>query len=693
MSDPADPTHDPARAPTPTNRLASETSLYLRQHMHDPVDWHPWGEEARARAKTEDKPLLVSIGYSACHWCHVMEHESFEDPVTAALMNECFVCIKVDREERPDVDQLYMDAVVRMQGHGGWPLTLFCRADGTPFYGGTYYPPEPRHGLPSFRDVLRSLHAAWRERRGEVDEAAARILEALAARPVGVAKELPGRALLGRAAESLLHSADHGHGGFGGGPKFPTPTNLELLLAGCDLLSARPAGDALAHLVFTCRQMAGRGLYDPLGGGFHRYCVDGHWGVPHFEKMLYDQGQLLKVYADVWRRTGETEDDLVWPIRETADYLAAEMTAPEGGFFASQDADSEGVEGRFYVWTPEEVVAVLGAESGAAFNDAYGVKPGGNFEGRTVLWDVARGPHAALSEERRRLHAARAERVAPATDTKRVLSWNALAISGLAYAGSVLDAPGLVAQAEAAAGFVVRHLRREGGGWWRIHAEGRAKVPAFLDDLSSWLAACLDLHRAGAGPVWLERALDAADEIQARFFDDDESDFFLTPMDGERLAHRPRSDHDGATPDAGGLATLGLVRAAHLAGRDDFARTAERVLRTHAFALERAPTGAPTMLRAAAWAERPPATAVIVGPPDDPATRALALRARRLLAPEEAVVAVAPGEGAGAVAASWLEGRTAIRGRPTAYVCQGTTCSLPTTDPADLARPADGARP
>ena len=416
----------------------------------------------------------------------------------------------------------------------------------------------------------------------------------------------------------------------------------------------------------------------------HRYCVDARWDVPHFEKMLYDQGQLLRIYADVWRRSGETDPDLVWPIHETAEFLAREMTAPDGGFYASQDADSEGVEGKFYVWSPDEVEAVLGAERGAAFSEAYGVEPGGNFEGRTVLWDVAGGAHETLAAERAELYAARAKRIPPSTDTKRVLSWNAYAVSGLAYAGSVLDTPDLVSQAAAVAEFARDHLRRDDGSWWRVFAEGQAKVPAFLDDLAAWATACLDLHRAGGGAQWLALALEVADEIQARFFDPDENDFFLTPSDGERLVHRPRSDHDGATPDAGGLAALTFVRASALSGRPDLRASVDRVFRTHAFALEGAPTAYATMLRAAAWAETGPSTAVIVGSAADPATAALALRARLLLAPDEAVVVVAPGETPPGVDPTWLEDRVPKDGLPTAYVCRGTTCTLPATHPDEL---------
>jgi hypothetical protein len=677
---------DPQRR---TNRLAGETSLYLRQHMHNPVDWHPWGPEALAAAAASDRPLLVSIGYSACHWCHVMERESFEDPETAALMNRHFVCVKVDREERPDVDQIYMDTVVRLTGHGGWPLTVFCAPDGRPFYAGTYFPPEPRHGLPSFRQLLGAIERSWREQRARVDDTAREILAALSEKPRGVATAPPGAGTVVAAARALLGGADREHGGFGSGPKFPTPTNLELLLAACDLLPAPEAADVLAFLRHSCAEMARRGLWDHLGGGFHRYCVDGHWGVPHFEKMLYDQGPLLRVYTDVWRRSGESDGDLAWPVRETAAFLRREMVGPEGGFYASQDADSEGHEGRFYVWTPAEVEAVLGRERAAAFCRAYAVSAEGNFEGSNVLWDLARGPRSEFVAERSALFAARAKRVPPATDTKRVLAWNALAISGLAYAGSVLGEPALVDDARAAAGFVRTRLaapKAAPGGWLRVFAEGRAKVPAFLDDLAAWLAALLDLARASADPALPALALAVAEEIQARFFDAEENDLFLTPSDGEHLAHRPRSDHDGATPHSAGLATLGLLRVAALSGKEDLRRTAERVLRSHAFVLERAPAAYPTLARAALLAERGVACAVVIGAPDDPRAQALALAARRRLAPEDAVLWVRPGAPAPlGVDPSWLTGRDAAGGAPTAYVCRGTVCSLPITRPEALA--------
>jgi hypothetical protein len=666
------------------NRLADETSAYLRQHMHNPVDWHPWGEEALARARGEDKPLLVSIGYSACHWCHVMERESFEDPATAALMNRLFVCIKVDREERPDLDQIYMDTVSGLTGHGGWPLTVFCTPDGSPFYGGTYYPPTPRQGMPSFQQVLLGVEQAWRERRDDVEGSAAQIVAALAKRPEPGASAQPSAEWAARAATRLLQRADTQHGGFGGAPKFPTPTSLDLLLAACDALPARKAREALEHVLLTCRRMARGGLYDQVGGGFHRYSVDPIWRVPHFEKMLYDQGQLLRTYAEAWRRTGDAE--LCWPVRETVDYLLREMRAPDGGFFASQDADSEGEEGRFYVWTPAQIEALLGDARAQAFCAAYGVTSQGTFEaGASVLHardDVAR---EALAAERAELLAARRKRIPPGTDEKRVTAWQGLVASGLARAGSLLEMPAWIAESAATVDFVLARMLDAQGRLLRVYDRGRAHVTGFLDDHAALLEACLDLDRAGAGPRFREAALRLCDAIATRFQDAAEGDLYLTPEDAEPLVQRPRSDHDGATPHSTGLAVLGLLRAAALSGREDLRELALRVISSHATSLERLPEAFPTLARAGLLAVRGPSVAVVIGAPDHPATHALAARARRVLAPEDAVLVAAPGETPAGVDPTWLRGRLPVAGRPSVWVCRGVTCSLPVTDALALA--------
>jgi hypothetical protein len=684
---PVSETHRPRK----TNRLAQESSAYLRQHMHNPVDWYPWGPEALERAREENLPILVSIGYSACHWCHVMAHESFEDPKTAAVMNESFVNIKVDREERPDIDQIYMDMVTGLTGHGGWPLTAFCTSDARPFYGGTYYPPVARHGLPAFREVLAGIAKAYRSRRGEVEENAARIIEALSNRPNGEPENAPSAHCAAHAASALLQRADRSNGGFGDAPKFPTPTSLDLLLAATDVLPERQAREALEHVVHTCVEMARGGIYDHLGGGFHRYSVDAHWVVPHFEKMLYDQGQLMRVYLEAWRRTGCNQRELIWPVEETLEYLRREMTGPEGAFYASQDADSEGEEGRFYVWTPAQIAADLGAEADD-FANTYDVSPAGNFEGgASVLRDRARKPREVLHDARERLRQARETRIAPDTDPKRVAAWNGLAISGLARAASLLEDERALSEATAAADFVLAHMRDPEGRLLRVWNDGGAHVPAFLDDESALLEGLLDLHRAGGADRYLEAALQVADDIAARFYDDAEGDFFLTANDGERLAVRPRSDHDGATPHAAGLATLGLLRVAQLAARDDLARIVDRVIDTHAFVLDRSPHAFPTLVRAVLARARGLAVAIIAGEPGDPATRALAARARRVLLPDDAVVIAPPGAPAPrGIDPSWLADRGPIDGRPAAYVCHGRTCSLPVTEPEALLPPGGG---
>jgi uncharacterized protein YyaL (SSP411 family) len=674
-----------------SNRLARETSAYLRQHMHNPVDWYPWGPEALERARADDKPLLISIGYSACHWCHVMEHESFENPETATLMNRLFVNVKVDREERPDVDQIYMDAVTGLLGHGGWPLTVFCKPDGTPYYGGTYYPPEPRHGMPAFQQVLAAVEDAYRNRPDEVERAGQQILAALRRRPDGVADEPPGARSAQQAAQRLLQRADPDHGGFGGAPKFPTPPYLFLLLAAADVLPERKASEAIDHVVLTCREMALGGVYDQVAGGFHRYSVDAHWGVPHFEKMLYDQGQLLSAYTEAWRRSGCTDESLLWPVRETVEFLRRELTGTEGGFYASLDADSEGEEGTFYVFTPAQLEAVLGSERAAVFARAYGVSESGNFErGATVLRDVAREPRPNHAAEREELRLARAKRPAPGTDRKRIASWNALAISGLARAGSLMGDPSMLDDARRAADFVLEQMVDAQGRLLRVWGDGAAKVRAFLDDHAALLEALLDLQRAGAGEIYLTAALRVADAIVDRFYDPDENDLFLTPSDGEPLIHRPRSDHDGATPHSTGLAVLALLRAASLSGREDLGRVAAGVLQNHAFALERAPEAYPTLARAALASERGLSVALVIGPRGEQPTEALATRARRVLAPEDGVVLTGPGETPASVDPSWLKGRELSEGRPTAYVCRGFTCSLPVTEPDALAPLPDG---
>ncbi|MFK7896443.1 MAG: thioredoxin domain-containing protein [Myxococcota bacterium] len=672
------------------NRLAKETSAYLRQHEENPVDWYPWGEEALARAKAEDKPILVSIGYSACHWCHVMERECFENPEIAAQMNDAFINIKVDREERPDVDQIYMSTALKLNGRGGWPLNAVCTPDGRPFFVGTYFPPERRGEMPSFPEILGALSDAWRDQRDEIEDNSAKIVAALSDRPPSEAgQSMPGSATIQAAAKAIMETADLSHGGFGRAPKFPTPPNLELLTASLDFFEHDTSSEIARFLALTAREMSRRGLFDQLGGGFHRYCTDVNWTIPHFEKMLYDQGQLLSFYAELARRAHDASD-LLWPITETADYLTREMQGEGGAFFASQDADSEGEEGKFFVWTPLQIAAHLGDEADA-FCTSYGVRLVGNFEnGTTQLVDEARAKRSDFEAARKTLLAARSERVAPATDPKHVTAWNGYVISGLARAASVVGDAALRDEATRAADFILSEMT-EDGQLLRIHDGGRAHISGFLDDYAAMLGACLDLHRAGAGERFLESATRLGDQILSRFANPATGALYLVAedaKDAKGLVHRPRSDHDGATPDASGLALLGLTRLAALGHRSDLDAFVTQAIAESAALIKNAPHAFPTLLRAVALRVRGLSAAVIIGDPEDPQTTRLADRARRVLRPEDAVLVASPEAASNApsagIAPEWLAGRSAINGKPTAYICHGTLCSAPVQEPSEI---------
>ena len=667
------------------NRLAQESSAYLRQHAHNPVDWYPWGDEAWARARAEDKPVLVSIGYSSCHWCHVMERESFEDANIGRLMNEHVIAIKVDREERPDVDQIYMEAVQRMIGSGGWPLNMFCMPDGRPFMGGTYFPPRRMHNRPSFAEVVLAVSRAWTTQREDVLKAAEQVLASLSARPEVTAPDPLGRESLSVLVRQMMARADRRHGGFGAAPKFPTPTNLEAALAAVRLGIAR--GDALEHVVFSLEKMARGGIFDQLGGGFHRYSTDERWLVPHFEKMLYDNGQLLHLYAEAYRQTAN--ENLRWPVEETVAWLEREMRDPAGGFYASQDADSEGEEGRFFVWSPDEVAAVLGPELGSEFCDAYGVEPQGTFEhsGKSVLTHGLAGERPRYADARARLFAARSERAAPATDRKNVCAWIGYAISGLAAAGTSFARPDWVATGARVAEFVLTRMSTGGRNLQRVYEDGQAKIPAFLDDHAALVLALLDLHRADGDPRWVESALIVADELRARFYDATKCELYFTSASDATLVLRPASDGDGATPAGAGLAVLALLRLCELTSRADLREVADAVLEREGPVASRAPLYLPTLTRAAALHESGLGLALVLGAADDARTQALASRARQLLGPEDAVVIVPPGANPAWLAPELLEGRTQRGGAPTAYLCRGQVCSLPATDPVAMRLP------
>jgi uncharacterized protein YyaL (SSP411 family) len=671
-----------------SNRLAHETSPYLLQHAHNPVEWYPWGDEAFERARSEDRPVLLSVGYSACHWCHVMERESFEDPEVARLMNELFVNIKVDREERPDIDQVYMKAVQAMTGSGGWPLTAWLTPEGVPYYGGTYFPPEPRHGLPSFSQVLRAVADAYQNRREEVEAAGARLLEAIdaAARsgPEDTAtppsEDVQARILDG-AYRALARQYDARNGGFGAAPRFPQPITLEILLRHHVRTGERSALEMLVH---TLRRMAAGGLQDHLAGGFHRYSVDAHWLVPHFEKMLYDNALLARIYLDAYRVTGE--EDLRAVAERTLEYLVADMLSPEGGFYTARDADSEGEEGRYYVWTAAEVEEVLGDDA-RTFMRAYDVTPGGNFEGRNILHlphdipvlarAVDRDPaelEAELAASRARLLEARRSREEPQLDDKILVSWNAMAIRAFAEAGACLGRPDFVAVAERAAELLWTELRRS-GRLLHTYRDGVAKIPGFLEDYAALGNALLSLHGATLDARWLEGARWACGEVLTHF--QTEGTLFDTAVDAEALVIRPRDAMDNATPSGTSLAAELFVRVGHALDEEECRRAAEQVFEKEAPVLARFGPAYGRLLSALDRSIAEPVEIVIVGARDDAATGRLVRAAHRRFVRNLTVVGRHPDEPMDGV--PLLEDRHLSEGRPAAYICRGYTCRLPVT--------------
>ena len=682
--------------PPMANRLASESSPYLQQHAHNPVDWYPWGEEAFRVAQASDRAVLLSVGYSSCHWCHVMERESFEDEDTAALMNELFVSVKVDREERPDVDQIYIKAVQAMTGSGGWPLTVWITPEGVPFYGGTYFPPEPRHGLPSFRQVLKGVADAYRDRRSEVLASGSRLVEALArASEPGTPGEA-GIALLDTAWEALASRFDDEHGGFGGAPKFPQPVTLEIVLR---YLARTGDPRARTMLVRTLEAMAGGGMRDQLAGGFHRYSVDARWLVPHFEKMLYDNALLARLYLDTYLLT--EEEHLRSVVEEVLEDLLTDFTSPEGAFYTARDADSEGEEGLFYVWTPTEIEAVLGTDRARSFCQVYGVTRGGNFEGRSIL-HVARDPadvaeeegtdpetfRTRLAEDRGRLLEARGRREAPFRDEKVLTSWNAMAIRAFAEAGAALEESTYVRAAERAARFVEDRMIQE-GRLLRVHKDGSSKVPAFLEDYAALGNACLSLHGATLQPAWLDRARWCCEEILARFRDPETGLLFDVADDGEPLVVRPRDATDGATPSGPSLAAELLVRAGHVFDEARYRDAAEHTFSAQVGALQRFGTAFGRMLAALDRARAVPLEVAVVGRPEADATRALVHAAHRRFLRALTVVGRPPETEVPGV--PLLENRGTVDGRPAAYVCRAYACYLPVTDPEGVHQELEGA--
>ena len=634
------------------NRLAQETSPYLLQHRDNPVDWYPWGPEALARARTLDRPLLVSIGYSACHWCHVMERESFEDPRVATLMNEHFVCIKVDREERPDIDAVCMEACQTMTGQGGWPLNAFLTPEQAPFYVGTYYPPEPRHGMPGWPMVLEAVAQAWDQRRDKIREQGTEVLRSL-----GGASRLPASdepitpAVLDEAADGLTQIYDPINGGFGRAPKFPQASLVEFLLA---------RGERDMSLA-TLRAMATGGIYDQVGGGFSRYAVNATWTVPHFEKMLYDNSLLARAYLHGWQVSGEPLFRRV--CEETLDWALREMRSPEGGFYAALDADSEGVEGKFYVWTVAELRDVLGADADAAIA-FFGAGEPGNFEGANVL--EGRGPVPdRLAEIRAALYAARSRRIRPGLDDKQLTAWNALMISALAQAGAALERADYVAAAARAAEFLLG--RRDDGRLLRT-----GQIPAYLDDHAYLLEALLTLYEATFDPRWYREARALADTMIERFADDETGGFFTTAADHSEGFARRKDLDDSPVPAGGSSAAFGLLRLARLTGEFEYERRALGVLRVLAPIVGRHPHGFGHVLQAIDFYLGPVREVAIVG--DGPGVAALARVVRGAHRPHVVLA------GGAADGVPLLEGRTDVGGRPAAYVCEHFSCRAPVTE-------------
>ena len=673
------------------NRLANEASLYLRQHADNPVDWYPWGDEAFTRAVAEDKAVLLSVGYSSCHWCHVMAHESFENPDIAALMNELFVCVKVDREERPDVDALYMQATLGLTGSGGWPMTVFLTPDARPFFAGTYFPPEPRHGMPGFPELLRHVADAYGARKGDVEHTAAQLAERLSAS----ANRTPSADALDRrtvdnAVTGLAMAFDPAQGGFGGAPKFPPHLALEFLLR---RLWADPKDHNCRQMIeTTLHRMADGGIHDQVGGGFHRYSVDGIWLVPHFEKMLYDNALLARVYAMAFRVTGEARWREV--AERTLDYLLREMEAPDGGFAAAQDADSPGGEGAFFVWNVTQLTEVLTREETQAIVLRYGMRPEGNFEGSNILHVAAPmdaiaervGPDAGLliASALGKLYAARSARPAPARDDKVVTSWNGLAIAAFADAGIWLNRPDYVDVARRVARFVVDNLVVD-DRLHRVWANGAARHLGCLDDHADLIHGLLALYEATFEPAWLDSARASATQMIRLFADEDGAGFFYAGSDGEVLIARTRDVEDHPTPGGNSQAALVLLRLASLTGDGALTSRATAALGLVAGEMTRYPQAFGTALVALDLATAPNRIEVaIVGPLDAPATKALLAAARAAGGPHTTLAAGDPDDAAAVSAAALLSDRPTVDGTPAAYVCRNFACDAPTTDPLRL---------
>lgn len=661
------------------NRLAQETSPYLLEHANNPVDWFPWGEEALSTARRENKPILLSIGYSACHWCHVMARESFEDPETAALINRHFIPIKVDREERPDLDQVYMRAVQGMTGSGGWPMTIFLLPDGTPFYGGTYFPPAERFGMPSFRRVLTAVAETYTLRKSEVLGTAARIKSFLQ-QPLSPSVAGPPLTplLLDQAYDALARDYDAVHGGFGGAPKFPQPMLVEFLLRTHVRTGSAPALEMATHTLTT---MAHGGMYDQLGGGFHRYAVDREWLVPHFEKMLYDNALLARAYLDAWQVTGESGFQRV--AIETIDFVLRELTSQDGGFFSSLDADSDGEEGRFYVWTPEEVRQALGADDARAVLDAFGVTSDGNFEGRTVLHVVHSEAPAVMARVREGLLAYRDQRSRPHRDEKILAGWNGLMLRTMAEAARLTERDDYLEHARRNARFLLSRLRTA-NRMLRSYKDGRAMLHGYLEDQAAVADGLLALYEATFEDEWLDASQALLEEMLRAFWDPATGAFFDTALDQEVLVVRPQDVMDNALPSGTSMAVDVLLRMGHLMGREDWVHAGEQVLERLTGTAARAPLAFGRLLAGLDFHLAKPVELALVGDLQSSELHGFRRVARSHYLPNHVLAHAVNGSGSSGVAL--LRDRPLKDGRGTAYLCEGFVCQAPTNDPAELER-------
>jgi uncharacterized protein YyaL (SSP411 family) len=685
-------------APRFTNRLAQEKSPYLLQHAHNPVDWYPWGEEAFAKARAEDRMVLVSIGYATCHWCHVMERESFEDEVLARFLNEHYVAIKVDREERPDVDKVYMDALHAMGQQGGWPLNMFTTPDGRPVAGGTYFPPDNRYGRPGFGQVLQTLVEAWRNQREDIFRNAEVLTAHLRqqAAPAGAPGGAWERGWVENAVAQYRHAFDATHGGFALQPqnKFPPSMGLMLLLRHHFRTGDAQALEMVEH---TLRRMIAGGIYDQLGGGLSRYSTDHQWRVPHFEKMLYDNALFAQTLVETWQATGRPFYRAY--AEDVLEYVLRDMTSPEGAFYSAEDADSEGEEGRFYVWEPGEVERLLPPGQAAAALAYWDIRPGGNFEhGRSIL--TASRPlsqvaaqlgtdedalAATLAQARASLFEARAGRVRPLRDDKVLTSWNALMITAFARAGSAFAEPRYTDAALRAARFVTGRLRDGEGRLLRRYREGEARFPGYLVDHSALAVACLDLYEATGDPAWFDEALRLMREVN-RLFRNEEGPYYDTGSDAEKLLARTMEGYDGVEPSGNSSAALAFLRLHAYGVREGFQEDALRILAGFRPFLERAGVSFSAMLCALDFHLGPAREVAIVGNPEAPDTRALLEILRPRYLPDTVTAQAAPDQVAPlAGRIPLLEGREAIDGRATAYVCREMACRLPVHSPVDLA--------